>query len=143
MCRSAPGVLQSVYPDSRYDPMRPWQAQAIERTMPDMTQHFWRDATLPFFELRSTYTSVQAYKPHFHSQLSFGAVISGETRANCMGREHLLRQGDLILIPPHVVHSCNLIAGRPRSYHMLYLDEAWYHENVSPLACGDVNVIRD
>lgn len=114
------------------------------------TQSFWRDVTLPFIELRSTYSSVQTYKPHFHSQFSFGAVISGETRATCRGREHLLRQGDLIFIPPHVVHSCNPIAGRPRSYHMLYLDEAWCLDNVPPLrslslaaARGDVNVIRD
>lgn len=114
------------------------------------TQYFWRDVTLPFLELRSTYDSEQPYKPHFHSQFSFGAVISGETRASCRGRGRLLRQGDLVFIPPRVVHSCNPIAGQPRSYHMLYLDEAWCLENVSPLrarslaaVCGDVSVIRD
>jgi AraC-like DNA-binding protein len=106
------------------------------------TQHYWRDDTLPFVELRSTFSSVQSYKPHFHPQLSFGAVISAETRANCSGRERVLRQGDLVLIAPHVVHSCNPIAGQPRSYHMLYLDETWCLENVSPV-CGDINVIRD
>jgi AraC-like DNA-binding protein len=114
------------------------------------TQHYWRDDALPFVELRSTYSSVQSYKPHFHPQLSFGAVVSGETRANCGGRERVLRQGDLVLIAPHVVHSCNPIAGQPRSYHMLYLDEAWCLENVSALrgrslasVWGDVSVIRD
>src|SRR5688572_9887208 len=114
------------------------------------TQHYWRDSSLPFIELRSTYNSVQAYKPHFHPQLSFGAVIWGETRASCSGRERLLRQGDLVLIAPHVVHSCNPIAGQPRSYHMLYLDEAWCLENVSALRgqslagiWGDVGVIRN
>jgi AraC-like DNA-binding protein len=92
---------------------------------------------------------LQSYKPHFHAQLSFGAVIAGETRANCRGRERLLRQGDLVLIAPHVVHSCNPIARQPRSYHMLYLDEAWCLENVSlpggSLAgvCGNGSVIRD
>jgi AraC-like DNA-binding protein len=114
------------------------------------TQYFWRDVALPFVELRSTYGSVQTYKPHFHSQFSFGAVISGETRVSCRGREHLIRQGSLIFIPPHVVHSCNPIAGRPRSYHMLYVDEAWCLEHVTPLrgrslaaGRGDVNVIWD
>ena len=114
------------------------------------TQHYWRDDALPFVELRSTFSSVQTYKPHFHPQLSFGAVISGETRASCSGRERRLRQGDLVLIAPHVVHSCNPIAGQPRSYHMLYLDEAWCLENVSALrgrslagVCADVSVIRD
>jgi AraC-like DNA-binding protein len=114
------------------------------------TQHYWRDNTLPFVELRSTYSSVQTYKPHFHPQLSFGAVISGETRASCSGRERLLRQGDLVLIAPHVVHSCNPLAKQPRSYHMLHLDEVWCLENVSALrgqslagVYGDVRVICD
>jgi len=114
------------------------------------TQHYWRDSSLPFVELRSTYSSVQTYKPHFHTQLSFGAVISGETRASCGGRERTLRQGDLVLIAPHVVHACNPIAGQPRSYHMLHLDEAWCLENVSPLrgrsladVYGDISVIRE
>ena len=106
------------------------------------TQHYWRSGTLPFVELRSTFSSVQAYKPHFHAQLSFGAVISGETRANCGGRERVLRQGDLVLVAPHVVHSCNPVAGQPRSYHMLYVDEAWCLENVPPVR-GDIGVIRD
>jgi AraC-like DNA-binding protein/quercetin dioxygenase-like cupin family protein len=126
------------------------QAQTINRTMCVTTQHYWRDSTLPFVELRSTYASVQTYKPHFHPQLSFGAVIAGETRASCSGRERLLRQGDLVLIAPQVVHSCNPIAGQPRSYHMLYLDEAWCLENVSALqgqslasVWGDVGVIRN
>jgi AraC-like DNA-binding protein len=105
------------------------------------TQHYWRDSALPFVELRSTYRSVQSYKSHFHPQLSFGAVIDGETRASYGGAERVLRQGDLVLIAPFVVHACNPIAGRPRSYHMLYLDEAWCLENVSPLAGG--SVIRD
>jgi len=106
------------------------------------TQHYWRDDTLPFVELRSTFNSLQTYKPHFHPQLSFGAVIAGETRANCNGCERVLRQGDLVLIAPHVVHSCNPVAGQPRSYHMLYLDEAWCLENVPPV-CADITVMSD
>ncbi|HEU4653358.1 MAG TPA: AraC family transcriptional regulator [Steroidobacteraceae bacterium] len=101
--------------------------------MKDTTQLYWRDDTLPFLELRSTYDSRQSYKPHFHPTLSFGAVIAGKTRANCGGREFLLGEGDLVLIAPHVVHSCNPIAGEARSYHMLYLNEAWCVENVAAL----------
>ena len=120
------------------------------RTVDATAQHYWRDSTLPFVELRSTHLSLQSYKPHFHSQLAFGAVIAGEARASCGGRERVLRQGDLVLIAPYVVHSCNPIARQPRSYHMLYLDEAWCLENLASLPgrslaslCGNVNVIRD
>ena len=114
------------------------------------TQHYWRDSALPFVELRSSYASLQAYKPHFHSELSFGAVITGVTRASCSGRQSLLRQGDLVLIAPYAVHACNPVAERPRSYHMLYLDEAWCIENVSALrgrslagVSGEMSLVRD
>lgn len=40
----------------------------------------------------------------------------------CGGQEYLLTPGDIIVIPAHVPHSCNPVAGLPRSYHMLYID---------------------
>ncbi len=114
------------------------------------TQHYWRNRTLPFVELRSTFDSLATYKPHFHPQLSFGGVIAGATRATCGGCERVLRQGDLVLVAPHVVHSCNPLPAQPRSYHMLYLDEAWCLENVPRFRgrslagiCGAISVIRD
>lgn len=97
------------------------------------TQHFWRSSALPFVELRSTQCSLQAYKPHFHAQLSLGAVIAGRTRARCAGQEYELSEGDLILIAPYAVHACNPIARQPRSYHMLYVDATWCRERVTPL----------
>lgn len=114
------------------------------------TQQYWRDNTLPFVELRSTYDSVQTYKSHFHPQLSFGAVIGGVTRASVSDSERLLREGELVLIAPYVVHACNPVAEQPRSYHMLYLDEGWCFEHVPALrgrsitdVLGDSSVIRD
>jgi AraC-like DNA-binding protein len=97
------------------------------------SQHYWRSSAVPFVELRSTRDSVQSYKPHFHTQLSLGAVIAGQTRAHCKGHEHVLTEGDLVLIAPRAVHSCNPIAQRPRSYHMLYIDEAWCQQKVRAL----------
>ncbi|MBK6241412.1 AraC family ligand binding domain-containing protein, partial [Klebsiella pneumoniae] len=93
----------------------------------DIPQTFWRDDRLPWLELRSTWRSRQAYKHHSHPQLSVGAIIEGETRCLCAGQEYLLQPGDLIVIPPHAPHSCNPLHGRPRSYHMLYLDATWCH----------------
>lgn len=74
------------------------------------------------FELRSTWQSMQAYKRHCHPQLSIGAVVEGQTRCVCHDREYILHPGDLIAIPAYVPHSCNPVAGEPRSYHMLYID---------------------
>lgn len=89
----------------------------------DITQSFFRSAALPGVELRSTRTSTQAYKRHRHAELSIGAIIDGQTRCVCHRQEYLLRPGDLIVIPALTPHSCNPLAGQPRSYHMLFLAE--------------------
>ncbi|UNK77176.1 AraC family transcriptional regulator [Raoultella planticola] len=96
----------------------------------DILQTFWRDEQLPWLELRSTRQSRQSYKRHRHPQLSVGAIIEGETCCLCNGREYLLRPGDLIIIPAQAPHSCNPRDGRPRSYHMLYLDMTWCQQRL-------------
>ena len=73
-------------------------------------------------ELRSTWQSTQAYKRHSHPQLSIGAIMDGQTCCVCHDREYILNPGDLIVIPASAPHSCNPVAGQPRSYHMLYID---------------------
>ncbi|ROP59950.1 AraC-like DNA-binding protein [Enterobacter sp. BIGb0383] len=103
------------------------------RTVP---QTFWRSPRLPWVELRSTWQSRQAYKRHTHPQLSLGAIVEGGTRCVCDGQEYLLEPGDLIVIAPDAPHSCNPIAGRPRSYHMLWLDKAWCLSHLPELAAG-------
>lgn len=103
------------------------------RTIP---QTFWRSPQLPWVELRSTWQSLQAYKRHTHPQLSLGAIVEGGTRCICDGQEYLLEPGDLIVIAPEAPHSCNPIAGRPRSYHMLWLDKAWCLSQLPELAAG-------
>ena len=73
-------------------------------------------------ELRSTWQSTQAYKRHSHPQLSIGAIMEGQTCCICHDKEYILNPGDLIVIPASAPHSCNPVAGQPRSYHMLYID---------------------
>lgn len=73
-------------------------------------------------ELRSTWQSTQAYKRHCHPQLSIGAILEGQTCCTVHDREYILTPGDIIVIPAHAPHSCNPVAGKPRSYHMLYID---------------------
>ena len=73
-------------------------------------------------ELRSTWQSTQAYKRHCHPQLSIGAILEGQTCCTVHDREYILTPGDIIVIPAHAPHSCNPVAGQPRSYHMLYID---------------------
>ena len=85
----------------------------------DIHQTFTRQ---PGLERRSTWQSTQAYKRHSHPQLSIGAILEDGTRCVCDGQAYLLSPGDLIVIPANAPHSCNPIQGKPRSYHMLYID---------------------
>jgi len=84
-----------------------------------VNQTFRRQAGV---ELRSTWQSTQAYKRHSHGQLSIGAILEGQTCCTCDGEPFTLYPGDLIVIPAQMPHSCNPVAGQPRSYHMLYLE---------------------
>jgi AraC-like DNA-binding protein len=97
-------------------------------------QTFWRSPLMPWMELRSTWQSLQAYKRHSHRQLSLGAIVEGGTRCVCDGQAYLLEPGDIIVIAPDAPHSCNPIAGRPRSYHMLWLETDWCLAQLPELA---------
>lgn len=94
-------------------------------------------------EIRSTVNSTQGYKAHSHSQLSIGIISSGGTCSTINQQKIQLNEGDMILIAPNTVHSCNPIGEIPRSYHMLYIDNNWccdllsalYQHKVTQLTC--------
>lgn len=96
-------------------------------------QEYWRHGALPHIELRSTRQSRIGYKAHLHQALSVGAIEEGSTCVSYRGAERLAHAGELVLIEPEAVHSCNPVAGHSRSYHMLYLDNAWCLRRLSAL----------
>lgn len=69
-----------------------------------------------------------SYDAHFHMGLSVGIIVEGETRVVLDGVPHTARRGDIVLIAPGQVHSCNPVGGLPRGYHMLFFDAAWIME---------------
>lgn len=90
------------------------------------SQTYWQVAGLPHLQLRETRHSTHAYKAHSHAAFSIGAITGGATRLTlAQGRNLLLAQGELVMIGPDCVHSCNPLAGRSRSYLMLYVDANW------------------
>lgn len=87
---------------------------------------FWRDARLPHVELRKVSDGRDVcYAPHSHTQWSIGAITGGES--SYQYREDLfhVRAGDLVLMNPEWVHSCNPIDNQPWAYLMLYVDTGW------------------
>lgn len=120
-----------------------------------MTQAFWYDPALPFAESRRAQHSRACYRAHSHPALSIGAVDAGHSTLLVEGAAPLrLAAGDLVLIPPHQVHSCNPDPGGEWSYQMLYLDAQWVgdvlaeagqdaaHTMASPALCGAADGYR-
>jgi len=93
-------------------------------------QHFFVPKNAPFLEVRTTLDSALPYAEHFHSAFSLGLLLAGKTRFSLEGEMYVAEQGDMVLIAPGQAHSCNPVDGVPRSYHMLFIDEAWFGERM-------------
>ncbi len=122
-CGRKVGYIRKVLNEALQDGSLTWYKKRPEGVHMTDTRHirqtFHRASGL---ELRSTWQSTQAYKRHSHPQLSIGAIMEGQTCCICHDKEYILNPGDLIVIPASAPHSCNPVAGQPRSYHMLYID---------------------
>ena len=82
---------------------------------------FWKDARLPFIEARHSLDSARIYNPHFHEELSIGLIEDGTTVYSVNGKTFTLNTGELVIINPHAVHTCNPEKGEKRTYSMLYI----------------------
>ncbi len=101
-------------------------------------QFYLAPPELPYLELRATHNSTQAYKAHRHDSVSIGAIISGATRLSCHNQTQTLHAGELVVIEPDCVHSCNPLPDQARSYYMLFLDPLWLAQTISSLY-GDLS----
>lgn len=98
---------------------------------------------VPFLELRTTRHSLLSYAEHFHETFCIGAITEGGTNLTLQDETRFLETGDIVVIPPGTVHSCNPANGLPRSYHMLYLNMEWCRELAADrLGWPDIGVRR-
>lgn len=87
---------------------------------------FWRDVRLPHVELRKVSDGREVcYAPHTHTQWSMGAITGGESTFQYRNDHYRVQAGDLVLMNPEWVHTCNPIDNQPWAYLMLYVDTAW------------------
>jgi AraC-like DNA-binding protein len=73
----------------------------------------------------------QEWVPHWHEEWSFGAIVQGQCRCSIGGKLVIARSGDLLAIPPKVVHTgALLLDGRDDdvSVVMLYVPERWMQQ---------------
>ncbi|BBB25987.1 AraC family transcriptional regulator [Amphritea japonica] len=87
---------------------------------------FWRDARMPYVELRLVSDGREVcYAPHSHAQWSIGAITGGISTFCYRDDRCQVGAGDLVLLNPDWVHACNPIDDQPWSYYMLYIDTEW------------------
>lgn len=87
---------------------------------------FWRDAALPFVELRQVLDGRHvSYAPHSHKEWSIGAILEGKSEFICADKQHTVERGALVLMNPDVVHACNPLQNSPWAYYMMHLDKIW------------------
>lgn len=86
---------------------------------------FWRHDDLPFVEGRQSCDSTACYRAHTHPTLSVGVIDRGEATMRLPGQRQRLYSGDVMVIGPGVVHSCNRVRDRRWSYRMFYFDPRW------------------
>ena len=65
------------------------------------------------------------YKVHMHSAFSIGAIDSGSVEYTVGAEKGSLSSGELVLINPETLHSCNPDNEFPRNYYVLYVDREW------------------
>ncbi len=87
---------------------------------------FWRDRQLPHVELRVVNDGrAVCYESHSHTQWSMGAITSGLSTFEYVGRHYQVSTGSLVFMNPEWVHACNPVNDQPWAYLMLYVDARW------------------
>lgn len=100
---------------------------------------FHRSTAIPSLELRRSCRENTCYRPHTHDVLSLGLIEAGHSvLTGALTGPVSLAPGDVVVIPPGHVHSCNPNAGRWQ-YQMTHLDAVWA-DSLVPAISGGVGV---
>ncbi len=91
--------------------------------MPGIT--YYRDADVPFFELKAGSADHLSYKKHYHEDFSVGLVEKGASRFWHEGRQVEILPDSLVLIPPGVFHACNPRDSVHWQFKMLFVAPEW------------------
>ena len=83
---------------------------------------FWRDDNLKGVELRYSSYHNKSFRKHTHTAYSIGLIESGSAAFWQQDATHLIKGGQLVVIPPHVVHACNPNIESIMCYWMFYID---------------------
>ena len=98
----------------------------MSRSDRPVQQTFWRDAALPFVEVRSVADGRGLhYGRHWHETHSVGVITGGCSTYVNGAHEETVAAGAVVVVNPGAVHGCNPVDAAPWSYLMFYFDPAW------------------
>ncbi|AXH13636.1 AraC family transcriptional regulator [Malaciobacter mytili LMG 24559] len=88
---------------------------------------FLKNKELSFIELRYSNSSL-CYKEHIHETLSIGAITNGKRQYSNKNNTYIISKGNLAIVNPNTIHSCNSIDNEKSNYYMLYIDTNWLYK---------------
>ncbi|MFP5213513.1 MAG: AraC family ligand binding domain-containing protein [Acidobacteriota bacterium] len=107
------------------------QPPSLEHLGKSAEVKFWRDPDLPCVEIRFSRYSGAAFSRHAHDTFSVGLVEEGWSSFFCRGANHSIGAGEIAVIPPGEIHSCNPRSGTEWTYRMFYIDADWLRHAAS------------
>lgn len=99
--------------------------QYIPSAMPEEYIHY-RKSLLSGVEIKRCKGNPYDYKTHVHNELSLGYIQTGSTELTLQNQTLHFEQGDGVLIPPLVSHSCAPNDITQWEYVMLYIRPEYY-----------------
>jgi AraC-like DNA-binding protein len=82
---------------------------------------FYRDPSLPVYEIKSCHSGLHSTRGHFHDEIAAALVERGQSRVECAGGPFLVDRDTLVVFPPGTVHSCNPCDADEWSFRMLFV----------------------
>lgn len=89
--------------------------------MTSVEVRFRHSPHIPGLELANARYRGRAFPPHLHEEYVIGAMTAGAEKLSIRGREHIVRQGHLILIEPGEPHANCAVNEEPFGYAVMYV----------------------
>ncbi len=123
----SPPLVPPPSPGRLLERAAPVGAPRSEKIVGNGLAMFWRDPGLPGIEMRLSRYDRRTFPKHGHDRYAIGLVHSGESTFWYRGESHRIGAGQLALIPPGEIHSCNPEQGRSWCYRMWYIAPGRLH----------------
>lgn len=88
---------------------------------------YYRDESMPCFELKQSTYKLHPEKKHAHDEYSIALIEKGKSRLDYYHESIMISEGQVILIEADVMHYCQPLDPKNWSYQMLYINKKWFN----------------